>query len=557
MTVDRRSYLKTFGAAAAAGSLWVVGRSVPRQEPPVDSEGTPPAPNPPPRTTDNTPPTPEDADPEVFDRFDTVHDVKEAGADPTGTNVDDDLLEDLAGDDTLLWFPSGRYRVNHLRFVGLTNLGLVGDDATLVLGDPGRTLYLGFMQVADLLMEGFDIDATAANTAAWLHCDCIGGRNVIRDYTVRGLGDVDERTNGFTILVEGAETSLLVERADLSDGAKNGAATFVFPQQSFSDPSRDAGSLEFRDCRMEGWGKEGLYASAHSGPIRIVGGEYANNAIVQLRVGGGNAPTNAVIDGVSVRIDDIPGYIPPHNRLFRGIWLKEGDLATIQNCEVVVGPDIDDPVQAGIIVNDQFGRATIRNCRLEMDVPSPAIRIEPPIEDFEQHVDNMPGLSRAPQDWTVTCRDLEIVGAGASGPAVTVHGRSGCRFEDVTIAQRQPKADGIYAMNAGGCVVAGGSVSVPRYPGVVASTGPVDGSCQLKLQGVQTFEGRSVQDIGEPLAELREGALPSTPDGDHLDEEFCLPDALVGNLVEGEQEALALTGVNGGILYGKVVPYKV
>lgn len=502
-------------------------------------------------------PTSTEEPPTIFNRFETVHDVRDAGADPTGATAVDDLVEGLAGDDTLLWFPSGRYRVNDLRFTGLTNFGLVGDQATLVLGNPGRTIYLGFLQVADLLVEGFDIDSTAGNTTAWLHCDCVGGQNVIRDYTVRGFGDVEERTNGFTLLVEGSETSLLIERADLPDGAKNGAATFVFPQRSFSDPSRDAGSLEFRDCRMMGWGKEGLYGSAHSGPIRIVGGEYANNAIVQLRIGGGNAPTEAVIDGATVRIDDIPAYVPRHNRLFRGIWLKEGDIATVRNCEIVVGPVDEDLVQAGVIVNEQFGRATFRNCRLEMGVSKPALRIESPITNFERHSDNMPSLTRPPEDWTVTCSDLEIVGTAASGPAVTVYGRTDCRFENVTIEQRGSNADGIYAVDAGGLLVSGGSVSVPRYPGVVAASGATDGSCQLTLRTVDQFEGRSVQDVGEPLVELPPDMTPRTPDSDLPTDEFCLTDDLIGDLVDDEQEALALTKVDDRVLFGKVISYEI
>ncbi|MEA5389561.1 hypothetical protein VB779_22770 [Haloarculaceae archaeon H-GB11] len=94
--------------------------------------------------------------------------------------------------------------------------------------------------------------------------------------------------------------------------------------------------MTFRNCLMKNWGKEGLYASPHSGPIRVLGGEYANNAIVQVRVGSGHAPTRAIVRDVDIRVTKLHSYISDKHDLLRGIWLKEGDRALVENCRVIL-----------------------------------------------------------------------------------------------------------------------------------------------------------------------------------------------------------------------------
>lgn len=543
--MDRRSYLKTL---AATGALASVGAVLTR-EPPSDREtdGRNRAPRP------SVTPTSDDT---ALDRFDTVVDVGKVGADDTGTEPVDPVLDEHAADDTLLRFPPGRYRVDHVRLEDLSNFGMVGDDATLVIGRPGAHAFLIFRRVADVLLEGFTVDSTAKNTVAWIDFRCVGGRNAIRDYEVRGFGDVAERTNGFTLMVEGQDTSLTVERADLSDGAKNGAGTFVFPRKDFTDPSREPGALTFRDCVMEGWGKEGLYASPHGGPLRVVGGEYANNAIVQVRVGGGNAPTRTRVDGVRVRVDEVPSYTPERNRVFRGIWLEEGDLATVANCDLDLASVRGGSVQAGITVNEQFGRATIRDCRIRTADPSPAISIEQPLSPSEMDEVRTPSLDHLPQRWTVSCRNVHIEGTAPGAEAILLRGRDGCRFRNVTVRQRAKNADGIRLVDADGCVLAGGSVVVPRFPGVVDATGRSDRSCRLALRGVTRFEGTDVEG-GEVLAERRSvDLLPQFPPDPDLPGEYCLDDEVVARLLRSERQVLALTGVREGALYGEAVPYR-
>jgi len=495
---SRRAFLATLGAAAGlAGCQRTTG----------ESEETEPVVTARPGATATTERPSGTAIP-YTDRFDTVYDVTEEGVDPTGSEPATNRLEQLVGDDTLLYFPSGTYLLHNLFVEDVTNLGLVGRDATLELATKGRSVYLGLRHVADVLVEGFSLDNTATNVAAWCDLKCTGGTNVVRDYTVEGFVDVDERTNGFTIMVEGGDTSLDLENVDLSQGAVNGAATFVFPRIEFYNPDRQPGSLTFRNCTMKGWGKEGLYASAHSGPLRVIGGEYAHNAIAQVRVGGGNAPGQAVVRDVTVRADSIPDYMPDGNRILRGIWLKEGDGALVEGCDVELSNLGIDHTQAGILVNYQFGRATIRDCHVTVDdVSRPAIHVEEPADEFRPN--RMRALEHLPEAWDVTIEDVTVDGHSPNSEGIRVDGRGECTLRNVRIDATGQASDGLTLDHVGRCTYESGTVTTDRFPIVVQFQGEND--CVLDLADVG-LEGTGLHELGSAITNEGNGRYCIGPD---------------------------------------------
>ena len=461
----------------------------------------------------------------IEERFGTVHNVVEEGVDDTGERYVDERIHELAGDDTLLYFPSGTYRIGGLRFRDLSNFGLLGDGATFRIGTRGRSVSLGFQHVSDVHIEGFTLDNTASNTAAWCDFKCVGGSNVIRNYSVAEFVDVDERTNGFTLMAEGAETNLTLQNVDLRHGARNGAGAFVFPQREFYDPDHEPGSLEFRNCVMKGWGKEGLYASAHGGPLRIIGGEYANNAIVQVRVGGGNADTEAIVRDVTVRVTEIPDYTPSGNRIFRGIWLKEGDGCLVEDCTVEISGVGPNQTQGAVVVNDQFGRATVRNCTLTTNVQRPAIAADEPVEEFRPGP--MPSMNRLPDDWSLTCENVTIDGESPHTPAVDIRRRDGCTLSDISVEKTGQASDGVQLYETVDCRIETSSVTVSRFPLVVDFETGASG-CVCRLAGT-SLDATDLDRGGRELV--------STTDG-----EFCIDAAaLGGDTTATDRSTLVLT----------------
>lgn len=459
---------------------------------------------------------------EVRSEFDRVVNVVDAGADPEGTRLIDDVLHAEAADDTLLYFPPGRYRVGQVRFENRSRFGLIGDDATLIPDVRGRNVLLNFYAVTDLHVEGFHVDSTAENTLAWTGITCVGGDNTITDYTVEGFGDVSEPTFGLTLTVQGSDTTLVVNRVDLSDGAERGIATFVFPRREFPDPNQPPGTLTFRDCVMKGWGGEGLYASAHSGPVSVVGGEYANNAIDQVRVGGGNASNRALIRDVSVSVSRMPPYTPPSRQVMRGIWLKEGDGVTIENCHVSLDGVAPTQTTGAIVLNEQFGRATIRDTTVTTSVSRPAVVAASPASQFDPQ--QMPSLDHLPSEWGVECENLRIESTAADTPGVLIVNRENCSLRGVDIHSAGSGGDGVRLRNVENCRISDAAISATRYPVIVVPNSSTP--CGLSLRG------SSLRSSGESDSTL----LTTSSEG-----RFCLTPSFIADL-PGEGRALALVG---------------
>lgn len=479
--VNRRRFLSALPATAAGLSGCLdfgdpttsTGESSPTETPGTES------------TEPESTPTPSE--------FDTTYDIRDEGADDTGSEIVDDLLHDLAGDDTLIQFPPGRYRLDNIRILDVSNLALVGDDATLVPNEPGDNVFLALRRVSDAHVEGFSVDNSADNTCGWADVKCTGGTNVVRDYTVEAFGDVDAQTYGFTLMVEGAETSLTLDDVDLSQGAANGKAAYVFAKQYYFGNDTEAGDLTFRNCVMNNWGSEGLYTSDHRGPVHVLGGEYANNARAQVRIGSGNAPEEAVVRDVTIRVDNVPSYMPEDFRTLRGIWLKEGDRATIENCRILI-ENIDPAyTPGGIVVNSEFGRATIRNCHITTEIPRPGIIIEKPVTELE----GMPGMSHLPTEWGVTCQNVTIDGSGSGVESVHVVRRHNCRFQNVHIDRTGDDARGLYLDDVMNFNIKGGSISTDGVPILVDVPMDLD-ECAVYLDSV-SLDGTGLDNAGTEL----------------------------------------------------------
>ena len=431
---------------------------------------------------------------ETESEYQTTIDLREAGADPTGEESIDDLLARHEGDDTKLFLPEGRYRVDRHVFADLDTFALVGDGATLVPSHRGPGFLLSFRRVSNLSVSGIEIDQTADGALGTLSFRCVGGTNVVRNVAFSGHVGRPERVHGFTVFCEGPDTSLTFENVEMTDGARNGTAVYVFPQDDFSDPSRAPGDLTFRNCRIHGWGGEGVYASPHAGPVSIVGGRYENNAIQQLRVGGGN-DNRAVVRDATVVVDDPPGYATGN---MRGIWLEEGNGCLVDSCTVSIRGLGSGGSDGGIVVGPQFGEATIRNTTIRTDVKTPALNISRPTTTFSPG--SMPSLDRLPDAWTVACSDLTIEGASERGAAVHLAGRAGCRFENVSVEQSNGTRHGLLTNDAVATTVRGGTWTTNGYPVMLGP--PSDGADDTDLAVFENDPGLQSNEFGGSPLEL-------------------------------------------------------
>lgn len=410
--MNRRRFLRRVGVVGAAAAL----AGCPAREP--DDEETPERPQTPARTDrEPEPEEPPSLLEQYEDQFDTVVDVTEAGADPSGSESITPVLEDVGGDDTLIQFPEGEYLMaESWERLAFENLGLVGTDAVIRppegydgylfdLGEPG--------QAADLLVQGLRFDVSAERTGARILDARVDDGLEVRDVAVRGVQYLEYPSTRFD--VTSPDGRGLVERLSLPDGGRPGTlavGTYV------SDTSQ--GTLEFRDCRIEGFPNNGLYGSSSEGPLHVTGGYYANNDISNVRVGG-----DGVVKGVHVRCDRAPDRFEN----MRGIRLRNGSSARVTNCTVEL---LDVTYSDGaIVVEPWMEGAVIEDTTVRIDTDDiPALQAKSTAEGVDSGV--------------LTCRGTEIKGAAAGSQTVTVTDRDGSVFENLTVRQTGKRRNGLY-----------------------------------------------------------------------------------------------------------------
>ncbi|MHB9288002.1 hypothetical protein ACKVMT_13285 [Halobacteriales archaeon Cl-PHB] len=413
-------------------------------------------------------------------RFDTVVDVAERGGDTGGDEPINGLLESNLADDTLFYFREGTYRLTGLFVVQHhDNVGLVGPDATLKPADGQIGDWLIASDVSRFLLEGLTLSNAAERTGVRSKIHVSGGRNVVRDVSVTGFHDVPERTHGFTLQVNGADTVLGLENVRLTDGAHNGTAMFVHP-------GRNPGTLRLENCHIANWYEQGLYGSSHGGPMYVVGGRYANNGKAQVRVGGGAADTESIVRNVTIRMTD-PQPAEAKGGVW-GLWLHEGAGTLVENCDIAV-TDLSKAGSSGaLVLGPEQGATTVRNTTIQVDDSTFAIAAtSPKTDDFV-----IPSMDQPPDTWDLTAEDVTITGSADSDVGIWIVDRPGCRLHNVTIDQRGANRDGIGLLRSPGTEITGLSCSTAGYPVLTSVTPDVEG-CLVSLAEIDTLESQNHQ----------------------------------------------------------------
>lgn len=276
------------------------------------------------------------------DQYDEVIDVTEVGADNSGNESVTPVLEEHAADDTLLYFPEGRYYMDsQFRHTGFTNFGMVGHDAELVPanysnfdggGDGNYRLFrLGVDDDpgTDLRVEGFTVDQTNDNTGIRVVEAEVTDGLLIRDIEVAGFHD--SGTFGpLRAVITTEDGSGLVERFKAPDGGAwegnaPGDSLWRGPTGILCNEA-NKGTMTFRDCVLGSFPDNGLYASDGSGSVRIEGGRFQNSIGASVRLGG----NDSYIENATVLVDKQD----THGQGQRGIRLEKGSGLVVRNVNV-------------------------------------------------------------------------------------------------------------------------------------------------------------------------------------------------------------------------------
>ncbi len=309
----------------------------------------------------------------------TVYNVVDEGADPTGTEPVDDVLNRLKGNNVTLEFPSGRYALYRLKLSYLENFTMRGlsDDVVLVpTDDYYREWWIAGHSMRNITFENFVLDHTAENVGPELSFGCYDGL-VVRNVTKLGYHDTDSTAFGCRIYE--STGSGLVENLVMNDGSIP-----VKPVGFYTDTT---GKLTVRNCQIAGFGNNGLYASTGSGPVCVEGGIFRNNDRTQVRLGG---PGSYVKDAEIIVDTDPNSSVDGWTHNYRGIRVSDNPgPVLVENCDIKLlrGRGF------GAIVNAfDGGSLTVRDTRIYVsdeylmywsDHTGPAVFVDYP-SDWEQ-----------------------------------------------------------------------------------------------------------------------------------------------------------------------------
>lgn len=250
--------------------------------------------------------------------YEHVVDMVEAGADNSGDEPIDDVFDEHANDDTLLEFPAGEYRANHLGLYDLTHFAMVGEDATLVPGDrydEYEADWISGMATRDVRIENFTLDVTEDGVGPQIDVNADDDL-VVRDIHLNGRIDDGNVALGFHTNTD--EGTALLENIRAPDGG-DCVGLFVGSE----------GPVTVRNCHLAGFVDNGLYGSTGSAPVHVEGGTFRNNNVAQVRLGSANSS----VRGATIEVDR---RVPADRDIvnMRGVRISDGPgPVVVEDCE--------------------------------------------------------------------------------------------------------------------------------------------------------------------------------------------------------------------------------
>ncbi|WP_435346660.1 right-handed parallel beta-helix repeat-containing protein [Haloarchaeobius sp. HRN-SO-5] len=304
------------------------------------------------------------------DRFSTVVDMVDAGADPNAGEPIGDLLHEHAGDDTLLQFPAGEYLMTEqFRFTDYENFGIVGTDATIVPGTieeldgrsvvegtfsgPTRLFRLGVSYAPGdrLLFEGLTFDFTDDQSGFRAIEAYVERELTVRDVDIDGTHDVGSFGPALFSVVDpdGISTVEGFRAPDGGSYSENTIGSIEDGPTGILVPPSHQGKLWLRDCELGGFPDQGVYASSTDGRVVVKGGVYRNSNSANVRL----MSDYSYIQDATIVVDEAH---EGHNQ--RAIRLDAGKHLWVYNTEI----RLSDPNGHAIVVYNDVEKARIQEC---------------------------------------------------------------------------------------------------------------------------------------------------------------------------------------------------
>lgn len=408
----RRTVLRALGGSVVAALAGCQGRAQPGK---ANDENTP-------ESSAQTSGDKEQPTESPFDYDEIITATVEEGV----TELTEQLQELSSG--TMLHVPPGTYSLEgHVELESLENVAIIGDDAVIRPTIPVEEFsgYVLTLRGKNIHFQGFTFDFSKPGFGGRIQC-LSSGDFICRDVTVRGRND---GRGTFRWDVRDPDGTGLVENVNAPDGGPETFGMFV--------GKAHAGELFVRDCHIEGFYNNGLYASSPGlddgghGPVKVEGGLYKNNNVAGVRLGS----RGSYVKGATVVVDDEVPPTPDGTINSRGIRLRDQEGLLVEDCEVRMGTEARG--DGAIVIESSTGSATISRTKITVDSDSvPAIRAKSP---------ETVGANTATQ---IDCIDVDIVGKAGKGDTILVVDRDRCRFENLSVRQTGMGRNGLHLIRS-------------------------------------------------------------------------------------------------------------
>ncbi len=381
------------------------------------------------------------------DEYGTVIDVTDVGADNDGDESITPVLEEHADDDTLLYFPPGRYYMDEqFRFTGFDNFGIVGHDAELVPANYHdfkdnngnyRLFRLGveYDPGTNLRVEGFTVDQTTDDTGIRVIEAAISDGLEVRDIDITGKHDSGTWGPGRFVITD-PDGEGLVERFHAPDGA---AWTGNTPSDSlWRGPTGilcndyNEGTMTFRDCILGSFPDNGLYAANGSGSVQIEGGRFQNSTGANVRLGG----NDSYIQDATIVVDKGNA----HGISQRGLRMEKGSLIVARNVDFQT--NVDESPAIWIAQGVEYCYVVDSTITVRTDGPTAAISIRGSAgqtrikrTEIKHDTGGNAAIKIKDGDQPVYVEDVDISGESPTeGTRSAIHNnRDGCEFRSVNV----------------------------------------------------------------------------------------------------------------------------
>lgn len=417
--------MKAAGAAGTVGIAGAIGLRYRRRTPSPESDDESP-----PETSEPDGSTRE-PEPEIpyADAYSTVIRATEHGVDSNASEPIDSFLQEFAGNDTLLAFPEGTFSISAGVVGGYEHFGIIGTGSgrSKLVPSDGNCVndgpFLSFEKVQDLLFDGFTFDFRNSSGGGSIHFRTHG------DVTVRDVSVVGNCENQISVLRIDAlsrDGTFEFERFTARNTNGNDTLTGVYVGDSH------AGDVVFKDCELQGFSDNGLYASSpglrdgKNGTVRVEGGEYRNNNISNIRLGS----TESVARNV-----DIVSTEPPNAEVInvRGIRFRDRQDQLFEDSRIRIGPNSGDGFGAVVFHPENLG-ATVKNTDIVVD------------RDDYNAIFALRAIE--PSNSGPVFENVSISGEASGEFVGRIEGRTGTIFRGCTIEGTGENRDGLRFANA-------------------------------------------------------------------------------------------------------------